>query len=96
MALLPALHGGLTVAGHEAAATTGTMVVDLQPEAFYSRRVMILRAVGAFLILLGVAEFVVFRFLAPSKANIARRLGLLTLNSVVNVIAGVVLIALSL
>jgi hypothetical protein len=96
VALLPALDGGLTVAGHEAAGTTGTMIVDLQSEVFYSRRVMILRAVGAFLILLGVAEFVVFRFLAPSKANIARRLGLLTLNSAVNVIVGVVLIALSL
>ena len=66
VALLPALDGGLTVAGHDAAGTTGTMVVDLQSEAFDSRRVMILRAVGAFLILLGVAEFVVFTFLAPA------------------------------
>jgi hypothetical protein len=52
--------------------------------------------VGVFLILLGVAEFVVFRYLARSKANIARRLGLLTLNSAVNVVVGVVLITLSL
>jgi hypothetical protein len=57
--------------------------------------VAILRTVGAFLILLGVAEFVVFKYLARSKANIARRIGLLTLNSGVNVVVGVVLIAMS-
>ena len=58
--------------------------------------VMILRGVGVFLILLGVAEFVVFRRLARSKANIAKRLPLLTVNSVVNVVLGVALIAVSL
>jgi hypothetical protein len=58
--------------------------------------VTILRAVGIFLILLGVVEYVAFRYLARSKANIARRMGLLTLNSAVNVVVGVVLIALSL
>jgi hypothetical protein len=57
--------------------------------------VTILRAVGVFLILLGVVEFVAFRYLARSKENIARRMGLLTLNSAVNVVVGVVLIALS-
>jgi hypothetical protein len=57
--------------------------------------VTILRAVGVFLILLGVVEFVAFRYLARSKENIARRMGLLTLNSAANVVVGVVLIALS-
>ena len=55
----------------------------------------ILRGVGVFLILLGIAEFFTFRYLARSKANIARRMLLLTLNSAVNVAVGVVLIALS-
>jgi hypothetical protein len=55
-----------------------------------------LRAVGVFLVVLGVAEFVTFRYLARSKANIARRLGLLTLNSAVNVVVGIALIVLSL
>jgi hypothetical protein len=62
----------------------------------YARQVAILRAVGVFLIVLGIAEFVVFRYLARSKTNIARRLGLLTLNSAVNVVVGVALIVLSL
>jgi hypothetical protein len=57
--------------------------------------VAILRGVGVFLILLGIAEFFTFQYLARSKANIARRMRLLTLNSVVNVVVGVVLIVLS-
>lgn len=57
---------------------------------------VILRVVGVALILLGVAEFVVFRYLARSKENIARRIGLLMLNSAVNVVVGVILVALSL
>jgi hypothetical protein len=72
------------------------MVVDLEPAAIYSGQVTILRAVGVFLILLGIAEFIGFRYLARSKPNIARRMGLLTLNSAVNVVVGVVLIALNL
>jgi hypothetical protein len=56
----------------------------------------ILRSVGVFLILLGIAEFAVFRYLARTKTNIARRMGLLTLNSAVNVVVGIALIALSL
>jgi hypothetical protein len=62
----------------------------------YLRQVAILRAVGVFLILAGVVEFVVFRYLARSKANIARRLGLLTVNAAVNVVVGVILVAVSL
>jgi hypothetical protein len=57
---------------------------------------VILRIVGVALILLGVAEVVVFRYLARSKENIARRIGLLMLNSAVNVVVGVILVALSL
>jgi hypothetical protein len=56
----------------------------------------ILRTIGVFLILLGIAEFVVFRRLARSKTNIARRIGLLTLNSAVNIAVGIVLITLTL
>ena len=69
------------------------MVVDLKPAAIYPCQVTILRALGALLILLGIAEYVAFRYLARSKTNIARRMGLLTLNSAVNVVVGVVLIA---
>ena len=56
----------------------------------------ILRAIGIFLILLGIAEFIVFRYLARSRENIARRLGLLNLNSAANVVVGIVLVVVSL
>lgn len=51
-----------------------------------------LQYVGVFLIVLGIAEFVFFRHLAQTKDNIARRMTLLTINSLVNVIVGLVLL----
>jgi hypothetical protein len=52
--------------------------------------VSILQYVGLFLILLGVAEFFLFRHLARTKENIARRMTVLTINSLVNIIVGIV------
>ena len=49
--------------------------------------------VGLALIAIGVAEFVIFRTLAPSKPNIARILNWLYANSAFNVVLGIVLIA---
>jgi hypothetical protein len=72
------------------------VVLDVGPSAIYAQLVLILRAIGVFLIVLGVAEFFTFRYLARSKTNIARRLPLLTMNSVLNVVVGVVLTAVSL
>jgi len=52
----------------------------------------VLRGIGLILVLAGVVEFVLFRYLAPRKANIARRIVFLNLNALVNVVAGVVLL----
>jgi len=52
----------------------------------------ILQGIGLFLVIAGVAEFVVFRYLAPRKENIARRIRLLNVNALVNVTVGVVLL----
>lgn len=52
----------------------------------------VLQYVGLFLILLGVTEYAVFRYLAKTKQNIAQRMTILTLNSLLNVVVGVVLV----
>ena len=51
----------------------------------------ILDMVGLALIVIGVAEYVIFRALAPSKPNIARIMPFLIGNSVFNLVLGVVL-----
>ncbi|WP_162794643.1 hypothetical protein [Nonomuraea lactucae] len=53
----------------------------------------ILQYVGAVLIVLGVGEFLLFRYLAPSRENIARRIKLLYANAGLNVGVGMLLIA---
>jgi hypothetical protein len=55
----------------------------------------ILLGVGIFLIVIGIGEYVVFRVLARREESIARRMTLLTVNSIFNVVVGIVLIALS-
>ena len=52
----------------------------------------ILRGIGLFLVLAGVVEFVLFRYLAARKENIARRIVLLNVNALLNLVAGVVLL----
>jgi hypothetical protein len=54
--------------------------------------VILVQAIGLFLIAAGIVEFVTFRFLAPRKPNIARRVRLLNANALLNVIVGVVLL----
>ena len=44
------------------------------------------------LVVAGVAEFVLFRYLAPRKENIARRIVILNANALLNVVVGVVLL----
>jgi putative copper export protein len=48
----------------------------------------VLQGIGLFLVLAGVAEFAVFRRLAASRENIARRIVLLNANSAFNVVLG--------
>jgi hypothetical protein len=50
------------------------------------------QGIGLFFILAGVVEFVLFRWLAPRRPNIARRIRLLNVNALVNVMVGVVLL----
>ena len=52
----------------------------------------VLQGIGVFLIVAGVAEFVLFRFLAPRQPSIARRIRLRNANAVLNATAGVVLL----
>ena len=52
----------------------------------------VLQGIGVFLIAAGVAEFVLFRFLAPRKPNIARRIRLLNANALLNATVGVILL----
>jgi len=52
----------------------------------------VLQIVGLVLVAAGVVEFVVFRYLAPRKPNIARRIVLLNLNALLNVVVGFVLL----
>jgi hypothetical protein len=54
--------------------------------------VTILQWIGLFLVAAGVVEFVLFRILAPHRANIARRIVLLNANAALNVVVGVVLL----
>jgi hypothetical protein len=54
--------------------------------------VSIVRGVGLFLVVAGVVEFVLFRYLAMHRANIARRIVLLNLNAALNVGVGIVLL----
>jgi len=54
--------------------------------------VSVLQGVGVFLIAAGVAELVLFRFLAPRKPNIARRIRLLNANAILNATVGVILL----
>jgi hypothetical protein len=51
----------------------------------------VLQYVGLFLVAAGVVEFVLFRYLAPRRENIARRIRLLNANALLNVTVGVVL-----
>lgn len=48
--------------------------------------------VGVSLVVIGVAEYVLFRWLAPRRENIARRMRLLTANSIFNVVVGEALV----
>jgi len=52
----------------------------------------ILQVIGVFLVVAGVVEFALFRYLARRRANIARRILLLNLNAALNVVVGVVLL----
>jgi putative copper export protein len=52
----------------------------------------LVQGIGLFLFLAGVVEFVLFRWLAPKRPNIARRIRLLNINALVNVTVGVVLL----
>jgi hypothetical protein len=54
--------------------------------------VTVVQGVGVFLILAGIIEFVLFRFLAPRRPNIARRIRLLQANAVLNAAIGVILL----
>ena len=52
----------------------------------------VLQGVGLFLIVAGIVEFVLFRYLAPRQPNIARRIRLLNANALLNVTVGVILL----
>jgi hypothetical protein len=54
--------------------------------------VSIIRGIGLLLIVAGIVEFVLFRYLAQRKPNIARRIRLLNANALLNVTIGVVLL----
>ncbi len=54
--------------------------------------VTVLQFVGAALVVIGVAEYCVFRYLAPRQENIARRITLLNANSAFNIVTGLVLV----
>lgn len=47
---------------------------------------------GLSLVVIGVGEFVLFRWLAPTRPNIARRMTLLMANSTLNVVVGAALV----
>ena len=50
------------------------------------------QGIGVFLIVAGIVEFVLFRYLAPRNENIARRIRLLNANALLNATVGVVLL----
>jgi len=52
------------------------------------------QTVGALLVVIGVAEYVLFRYLAPRRENIRRRMPLLVVNSALNVVVGLALVVL--
>jgi hypothetical protein len=54
--------------------------------------VTLIQGIGLLLIIAGIAELVLFRFLAHRKLNIARRIRLLNANALFNVTIGVVLL----
>jgi hypothetical protein len=53
--------------------------------------VTVLQGIGVFLIA-AVTEFVLFRFLAPRRPNIARRIRLLNANALLKATLGVILL----
>ena len=50
------------------------------------------QGIGVFLIVAGIVEFVLFRFLAARKENIARRIRFLYANALLNAIVGIILL----
>jgi hypothetical protein len=54
--------------------------------------VTVVQGIGVFLIVAGVVEFVLFRFLAPRRPNIARRIRLLNANALLNATVGIILL----
>lgn len=50
--------------------------------------------IGVALVVIGVGEYVLFRYLAPRREDIARRMPLLVANSVFNVVVGAALFVL--
>ena len=52
----------------------------------------LVQGIGLFFVVAGVVEFVLFRWLAPRRPNIARRIRLLNVNALVNVTVGVILL----
>ena len=50
------------------------------------------QGIGVFLIVAGIVEFVLFRFLAARKENIARRIRILYANALLNAIVGIILL----
>ncbi len=50
---------------------------------------------GVVLVVIGLGEYALFRYLAPRRETIRRRMPLLTANSAVNVVAGGLLVALA-
>ena len=49
--------------------------------------------VGWLLVVIGVAEYALFRYLAPRRENIRRRMPLLVANSTLNMVVGLALVA---
>jgi hypothetical protein len=54
--------------------------------------VTVVQGIGVFLIVAGVVEFFLFRFLAPRRPNIARRIRLLNANALLNATVGIILL----
>lgn len=52
----------------------------------------VVQGIGVCLIIAGAVEFVLFRFLAPRRPNIARRIRLLNANALVNAAVGIILV----
>ncbi|WP_158221037.1 hypothetical protein [Kineosporia sp. R_H_3] len=50
--------------------------------------------IGVALVVIGVGEYVLFRYLAPRREDIARRMPLLVANSAFNVVVGAALFVL--